>query len=520
MEGRALCRECSLTAGVVVLLFFSGWYDQLGGFLLPEAACRCAECVVFVGWVPRHVRQSRYQLLANDRRLRHFSEVSRSPPYSPPTTMKPGSLPLRPQSRPLCQLCDYILQQPVSRRAFLTASTLKTPSIRRQTARTQAAVPRITARHIQTNWRNVDQADFPDEVSPQATSDSIAAVKGKLAEVEAQIKAIFDSNKVESERTIYAILESLGEIAESAIALRSRQPLPTKTTIRQSSAGAILSGLSSEEAPTQKKTISRPLSLNELPTPTYLSKLAEGLLKHPNVFIGPNVLKVYIRLQRLLSRPHAIPEILYLYANKPVPQEGSSPPKFSKPSPKAASQAIPADLADESLTAAIESKDLSLALAVVDHTYRAPAWKRHRMFTKMGLPGALAAISPLAIYMIAQEMSVYSGYIDPWTFKMYAFAGLSSYVVCTGTLGFVALTTYNDDHDRVVWRPGVPLLDRYVRADERAALDRIACAWGFKEAWKRGDEEGEEWEGLRQLCLLRGMWLDKPDLMPGMNPGR
>ncbi|KAJ8107023.1 hypothetical protein OPT61_g9148 [Boeremia exigua] len=104
--------------------------------------------------------------------------------------------------------------------------------------------------------------------------------------------------------------------------------------------------------------------------------------------------------------------------------------------------------------------------------------------------------------MIAQELSVYSGYIDPAIFKLYAFAGISTYVLCTGTLGFVALTTYNDDHDRVVWRPGVPLLDRYIRADERAALDRIACAWGFKELWKRGDEDGEEWEGLRQLLSI------------------
>ncbi|KAH6614952.1 hypothetical protein C7974DRAFT_402967 [Boeremia exigua] len=435
--------------------------------------------------------------------------------------MKPGRLPLRVPSRPVCQLCDYIRQQPVSRRAFLAASTLKTPAAPRRTVRTPPALPRISARHIQTNWRNVDQADFAEApVSPQSMSDSIAAVKTQLAQVEAQIRAIFDSHRVESENTIYGILEGIEAIAQSAIAIRSRQPPPAKTTIRQSSAGAILSGLSSEETPKQQKTYTKPLGVNELPTPTYLSKLAEGLLKHPTVFIGPNVLKIYVNLQRLLNRAQAIPEILYLYANKPIPREGSSPPKFSNPSPKSASQAVPADVAEQSLTAAIEAKDMSLALAVIDHTYRAPAWSRHRMLTKLGLPSVLGAMTPLAIYMIAQEMSVYSGYIDPWTFKMYAFAGMSTYVMCTGTLGFVALTTYNDDHDRVVWRPGVPLLDRYIRADERAALDRIACAWGFKEVWKRGDEEGDEWEGLRQLCLLRGMWLDKPDLMHGMNPGR
>jgi hypothetical protein len=343
----------------------------------------------------------------------------------------------------------------------------------------------------------------------------------KLAEVEARIQAIYDSPKVEPEAVILEALDGLEEVAQQAIAIRSRQPLPAKSPIRQSSAGAILSGLGSDEnARNERKTKSKQLGLDALPSPSYLSQLAADLIKHEKVFLSPNVLAVYIHLQRLLARPKTIPEALYLYANKPVPVEGSSPPKFSRPSPKSAKQAIPADLADEALTAAIEAKDLPLALDVVDHTYRTPAWRRHRMITKLGLPATLASITPLALYMVAQELSVYSGYIDPWTFKVYAFAGMSTYVMCTGTLGFVALTTSNDHHDRVVWRPGVPLLDRYLREDERAALDRIACAWGFKEVWKRGDEEGEDWEGLRQWILLRGMVLDKPDLMPGMNPGR
>lgn len=353
-------------------------------------------------------------------------------------------------------------------------------------------------------------------------SDRVAAVKAKLAEVEAQMRAIYNSPKVETEDTILRVLDELEDVARQAIAIRSRQPLPAKAPIRQSSAGAILSGLSGDEngKASKIKTKSKALGLDALPTPAYLSKLAEGFIKHDKVFISANVLGLYIHLQRLLARPKTIPEALYLYANKPVPVEGSSPPTFTKPSPKSAKQAVPADLADDALTAAIEAKDLPLALAVVDHTYRTPAWRRHRFITKLGVPSVLAALTPLTIYMIAQEMSVYSGFIDPWTFKIYAFAGISTYVLCTGTLGFVALTTWNDHHDRVVWRPGVPLLDRYMREDERAALDRIACAWGFKEIWRRGDEEGDEWEGLRQWILLRGMVLDKPDLMHGMNPGR
>lgn len=454
-------------------------------------------------------------------RIGVVTELDFHQPTRSATTMKPLRLPMRAQSRPICQLCDYILQQPTSRRAFVSASTLKAPSIRRQSPRNHAAVPRIITRCIATTSQKLQElVSQTEEHGSLSLSDRIAGLKADLAEVEAKIRAIYDSPKIESEAVILRALKGLENVTLEAIAIRSQQPLPAKAFIRQSSAGAILSGLGSEEnaQSTQKKTKAKSLGLEALPSPSYLSKLAETFIKHEKVFISPNVLGLYIHLQRLLAQPRAIPEALYLYANKPVPVEGSSPPKFDKPSPKSAKQAVPADIADAALTAAIDAKDMSLALSVIDHTYRAPAWERHRMITKLGLPSVLAAITPFAIYMIAQELSVYSGYIDPYTFKMYAFAGISTYVMCTGTLGFVALTTSNDHHDRVVWRPGVPLLDRYLREDERAALDRVACAWGFKELWKRGDEEGEEWEGLRQWILLRGMVLDKPDLLPGMNP--
>ncbi|PSN72859.1 hypothetical protein BS50DRAFT_171609 [Corynespora cassiicola Philippines] len=438
--------------------------------------------------------------------------------------MKSGSLPLRARSRPICQLCDYILQQPAHRRSFLTASTLRaTPSIRRPAARQHGVLPRIPAR-IMTTAAQAQTAE-PEVENDQQLHVRIADLKAKLAEVERQIRTIFASPKVESEETILGVLDELFSIARQAIAIRTRQPPPEQITIRQSSAGSILSLNRDEPEPRvgrPKSKISKSINstgnlFSQLPSPTYLSDLAKDLLKDEKVFISPNVLKVYVRLQRLLGCPRALPEILYLYANKPVPELGSSPPKYIKVSPKAAKQAIPAELAEEALTAAIETKDMPLALDVVQMTYCAPAWRRHRMLSKLGVPGTLAAITPLALYMIAQELSVYSGYLDPWTFKVYSFAGLLTYVGCTGTLGFVALTTHNDHFDRVVWRPGVPLLDRYLREDERAALDRIACAWGFKESWRRGDEEGEEWEGLREWILLRGMILDKPDLMEGMN---
>ncbi|KAF1953403.1 hypothetical protein CC80DRAFT_148237 [Byssothecium circinans] len=428
--------------------------------------------------------------------------------------MKPGTLPLRARSRPVCQFCDYILQQPAPRPSFIAASTFKAPVIGRQVSTQHVILPRISARTITTTRRVQQLEPEPDH---QQQWDRIAALKTKLAEVENNIRWIKSSPKIEAENATLEALDGLEEIARQAIAIRSRQPETTRIQVKQSSAGAILSMGREDESPSTGKPRARPWSLDDLPSPSYLSLLAQDLVKHPKVFLSPSVLALYIRLQRLLRCPRAIPEILHLYANKPVPELGSSPPKYLKPSPKAAKQAIPANLAHEALTAAIEAKDLPLALDVIETSYCAPAWRRHRMLTKLGVPGTLAAITPLALYMIAQELSMYSGYIDPWTFKLYSFMGMSTYVLCTGTLGFVALTTYNDHHTRVVWRPGMPLLDRYMREDERAALDRIACAWGFKESWRRGDEEGEEWEGLREWILLRGMILDKADLMPGMN---
>lgn len=346
----------------------------------------------------------------------------------------------------------------------------------------------------------------------------MAALKRNLNKVERDIARIKSSNKVEPESDTLEVLQGLEDVARQAIAIRSGKPPPRKIEIKQSSAGAILDmGRDEDEPPTVQQPVSRAPSSNELPSPQYLSRLAVDLLRYPTIFISPQVLAAYVHLQRLLSCPRAIPEIFHLYAHKPVPELGSSPPKFAKPSPKAAKQAVPADLAKEALGAAIETADMPLALNIVDVTYCTPAWRRHRALTKLGLPGFVVSILPLAIYMIAQEASVYSGFIDPTLFKINTFVGISTYVLCTGTLGFVALTTHNDHHTRVVWRPGTPLLDRYMREDERAALDRIACAWGFKEDWRRGDEEGEEWEGLREWIALRGMVLDKPDLMPGMN---
>lgn len=350
---------------------------------------------------------------------------------------------------------------------------------------------------------------------PQETEAKSISIQKKLRRVQEQIDAIINSPRVEPEEATLMVLDGIADITRHAIALRTGKPLRAKLDLRRSSAGAILS-LNSEPAPVEESSTTLPES-DAIPSPSFLSTLAVDLLKLDKVFISPRVLSTFVHLQTMLGRSRSIPEIFHLYANKPVPVLDSSPPKYSKTSPKGHKQAIPGPIAERALTAALDAKDMSLALRIIDTTYCAPAWRSHKFISKVLPPGLVATITPLALYVIASELSLYSNFMDPWEYKIYAFAGLMTYALCTGTLGFVAMTTHNDHFERVVWRPGVPLYDRWVREDERAALDRIACAWGFKEEWRRGDEEGEDWEGLRQWCGLRGMILDKTDLMPGMN---
>lgn len=70
--------------------------------------------------------------------------------------------------------------------------------------------------------------------------------------------------------------------------------------------------------------------------------------------------------------------------------------------------------------------------------------------------------------------------------------------------------------NRITWAMGTPLRERWQREEERALIDRVAAAWGFQDKNRRGEEEGYDWEALREWVGLRGMVLDRPGLMEGM----
>jgi len=98
-----------------------------------------------------------------------------------------------------------------------------------------------------------------------------------------------------------------------------------------------------------------------------------------------------------------------------------------------------------------------------------------------------------------------------------AFAAILAYVAFTGTIGVVVVTTANDQMRRVTWLPGMPLRQRWLREEERAALDKVACAFGFQEQHRWGEENGPEFQALRNYIFTRSMVLDAVELMPGMN---
>ncbi|KAF3397886.1 hypothetical protein F1880_005979 [Penicillium rolfsii] len=247
-----------------------------------------------------------------------------------------------------------------------------------------------------------------------------------------------------------------------------------------------------------------------------LSEVMTQLVKDEKVFISPKALELYVKAQCVLQQVEHLPEVFHLYANKPIPEEKSSPPKFHKANPKDVNSAVSAELANQAIDIAIKQKNLPLVLAMIDNTFCAPAFHRAKIFRKAAVPLAGLAAAPAACFTLASWASTFQNTMDPSTATGIAFAASLAYVAGTSSIGILAITTANDQMKRVTWLPGVPLRHRWLREEERAALDKVACAWGFQDPYMHGEETGEEWDSLREFIGMRGMILDKTELMEGM----
>lgn len=324
---------------------------------------------------------------------------------------------------------------------------------------------------------------------------------------------LHESNFVPSDESVVQLLQRCHELAETIVHADQEKPdTPTKTK----GDDVITSLLDLEEKSGSQKPASPKAKLAHPHLPESLCQIAYHLLTDEKVFISPEALTYYTKIHTLLKQAEHFPEIFHLYAYKPVPEENSSPIKYHKANPKNVNSAVPTELAHMALDVATEQRNLPLVLAIIDTTFCAPAFHRAKVFKKAAVPLGALATTPAACYAIASWASTLQNTMDASTATGIAFAASLAYVGGVSSIGILAITTANDQMQRVTWLAGVPLRHRWLREEERAALDKVAVKWGFKNQSMWGEEEGEEWESLREFIGMRGMILDKTDLMPGM----
>ncbi|KAI9862481.1 MAG: hypothetical protein M1813_004332 [Trichoglossum hirsutum] len=416
------------------------------------------------------------------------------------------------QPRSICQLCRFISRQSAPKVPLKHSPTLA--GIR--TFSTRTTQPNRLPPTKQKTPAAASQTS-PHNANPSTTlhKQTVSDTSVELQRVRETVYSILSSQEPPPEETVLHALQSCEDLA--------RRLVTSPTGSKDGNPTSALLSLDDTTSPPSSPASRTPKAIHP-PTKQVidtLSNYAYLLSLHPPVFISLKVLTSYVTVQTLLSRPETFPEIFRLYATKPIPKaeptNGSSlEANYVLPNPKKAAFAIPLPLAYTALDCAISHRSLSTSLAIIDTTVATPSFRRSK-FIRRALPPLVGfSLAPVATYSLASQLSEYQSTMDPTMATNIAFVGILAYVGFTATLGLVAVTTANDQMDRVTWAMGMPLRERWIREEERAAMDRVAQAWGFKDTWRRGEEEGEEWEALRECLGLRGMVLDKVALMEGM----
>jgi len=249
-----------------------------------------------------------------------------------------------------------------------------------------------------------------------------------------------------------------------------------------------------------------------------ISYAAYTIINHPNVEMTPEFLETYVQVQSQLGRPESLPSVLELYASKPKPVVKDGQIQYVAQNPNAAARAIEVGVAEAALQTAVDAKNLDAALGIVDAAYCVPAFKRQKLIKNATAPAIGLATLPFGIFGLSTAYAAYwQNTMDVTTATGIGVAGISGYFFVVGSLGLIAKLSNKDQMRRVTWAPGTPLRYRWLREDERRALDKVACAWGFQEPWRHGEETGPEWEGLKEYMGYRGMLLDRVEFMEGMS---
>lgn len=343
----------------------------------------------------------------------------------------------------------------------------------------------------------------PKNLSPS----DLNAIHARVQELAASALKPQDGPVPPEQRVLY-VLEQLDSLAKNLVDAKSIHAASQQQKHGDSARSALLGSVNARQAPN---------SVTKATLLTLISQQAEKIARDQNVFITPAILKAYVDLQALLHQPSSLPDVFALYAYKPTPTASSDGTvTYSPATPDKINTAVDTSTANAALSSAITAHNLILATDIIETTFCTPSFRKAKVLRQALVPIGGLGLAPLAAYSLASAFGTWQPMLDPTQATWMAFAGIMTYVSAVSMTGYVAITTANDQMDRITWAQGVPLWERWVREDERAAVDRVAGAWGFKSLEKRGEEEGEDWEDLREWVGRRGMVLDRVELMDGM----
>jgi len=414
---------------------------------------------------------------------------------------------LRPRSD-ICQLCDFLLPRAHPVQVFRHQTSFTTTRTITTSKKSNAQKP--TTASASKPIKSTKTFSHPSVASPALGDAQFSQVELEKRWLEVKIicEALLALERAPTEAETLEALRLCASLVDLLVFDLSKPP--PKVQDGAVSALLTLDNSNAVKLPASKLPNTAKRTMNDL------SILAYSVVKHPAVFITSKVLECYTGIQANLGKPQTFPEIFQLYANKPLPLENTKPIRYSKPNPNKIANAVPNSVADRALQSAIDQKQMIVAMDIVESTYITTAYLRAKFVRKCLLPVTGVVAAPLAAYTVASQLAHLQTSMDSALATNVAFAGILAYTFFTGTIGVVAVTTANDNMDRVTWAPGIPLRDRYMREEERAAIDKIAGSWGFRENWRRGEEEGEDWDVLREWIGNKGMILDRVELMEGM----
>lgn len=358
----------------------------------------------------------------------------------------------------------------------------------------------------------------PSRAKASSTQENVG-IKDVVLVVEHTVDQLLANGRIPHEDEVAAALRKCAKAA-SLIHAGPASPLHLGEPAESDTAA---SSLLSMDGPSSELTQSIDTTAAVLDPPR-VSELADRIsdaafviVSHPNVVITSQVLEVYLDTQVRLGKVETLPHVLGLYASKPKPRRSRGPLQYFKQNPDRAANAVDPDLVDKALNAAIEAKNLDAAIGIIENSYATKAFVRAKLLKKALLPASAVVATPVAVYLLASSLSHLQNSFDQKTATAVATAGILAYVGFTGWMGALSVITQNDHMKRVTWAPGIPLKERWIHEEQRAALDKVACSFGFSQAHRFGEEEGADFQALREFILCKGMVLDRVELMEGMS---